>query len=107
MNSKELKALITDWRVAALLILIVLSLIAIYPHIDQQGNLATNLQYGLAVNKLLSRENPPVPKSAAKQPRQRIIRPRKDTVEPLNHPTRQAILCSFVSITHVLAPLRR
>ena len=47
MNSKELKALITDWRVATLLILIVLSLIAIYPHIDQKGNLATNLQYGL------------------------------------------------------------
>ncbi|TFG89597.1 MAG: preprotein translocase subunit SecD, partial [Candidatus Atribacteria bacterium] len=47
MNSKELKGLISDWRVATLLILIVLSLIAIYPHIDQKGNLATNLQYGL------------------------------------------------------------
>jgi preprotein translocase subunit SecD len=47
MNSKELKALVTDWRVATLLILIVLSVIAIYPHIDDQGHLATNLQYGL------------------------------------------------------------
>ena len=47
MNSKELKALVTDWRVATLLILIVLSVIAIYPHIDNQGHLASNLQYGL------------------------------------------------------------
>jgi preprotein translocase subunit SecD len=47
MNSKELKALISDWRIATLLILIVLSVIAIYPHFDQQGHLATNLQYGL------------------------------------------------------------
>jgi preprotein translocase subunit SecD len=47
MNTKELKALISDWRVATLLILIVLSVIAIYPHIDEQGNLASNLQYGL------------------------------------------------------------
>jgi len=47
MNSKELKVLFTDWRVATLLILIVISVIAIFPHIDQQGHLATNLQYGL------------------------------------------------------------
>ena len=47
MNSKEMKALVTDWRVAALIILIVLSVVAIYPHIDKDGNLATNLQYGL------------------------------------------------------------
>jgi preprotein translocase subunit SecD len=47
MNSKELKALMSDWRVATLLILIVFSVIAIYPHFDQQGHLATNLQYGL------------------------------------------------------------
>ncbi|MGA2912030.1 MAG: preprotein translocase subunit SecD [Methanoregula sp.] len=47
MNSKELKALVTDWRVATLLILLVLSVIAIYPHIDQDGHLASNLQYGL------------------------------------------------------------
>jgi len=47
MNSKELKTLITDWRVATLLILIILSVIAISPHFDQQGHLASNLQYGL------------------------------------------------------------
>jgi preprotein translocase subunit SecD len=47
MNSKELKALVTDWRVATLLILVVLSVIAIYPHVDDQGHLASNLQYGL------------------------------------------------------------
>jgi len=47
MNSKELKALVTDWRVAALVILVILSVIAIYPHVDEKGNLATNLQYGL------------------------------------------------------------
>ncbi len=47
MNAKELKSLITDWRVAVLIILLVLSIIAIYPHIDEKGNLATNLQYGL------------------------------------------------------------
>jgi preprotein translocase subunit SecD len=47
MNAKEIKALVTDWRVATLLILIVISLVAIYPHIDENGNVATNLQYGL------------------------------------------------------------
>ena len=47
MNSKELRALVTDWRVATLLILIVLAIIAISPHIDDQGRLGTNLQYGL------------------------------------------------------------
>jgi preprotein translocase subunit SecD len=47
MNQKELKALVTDWRVAALIILVVLSVIAIYPHVDEKGNIATNLQYGL------------------------------------------------------------
>jgi len=47
MNSAELKKLVTDWRVAALIILIVISIVAIYPHFDSQGNLATNLQYGL------------------------------------------------------------
>ena len=47
MNTKELKELITDWRVATLLILVVLSVIAIYPHINEEGNLETNLQYGL------------------------------------------------------------
>jgi preprotein translocase subunit SecD len=47
MNTKQLKAMVADWRVAILLILIVLSVIAIYPHIDQEGRLASNLQYGL------------------------------------------------------------
>lgn len=47
MNSKELKALATDWRVAILILLVVLSVIAIFPHFDEQGHLATNLQYGL------------------------------------------------------------
>lgn len=47
MNQKELKALVTDWRVALLLILVVLSVIAIFPHIDEKGTMATNLQYGL------------------------------------------------------------
>ena len=47
MNTKELKALLTDWRVATLIILVILSVVAIYPHFDQNGNLASNLQYGL------------------------------------------------------------
>jgi preprotein translocase subunit SecD len=47
MNTKEIKALITDWRVATLIILVVLSVIAINPHFDDQGNFTTNLQYGL------------------------------------------------------------
>lgn len=47
MNAKEIKAIISDWRVAVLIVLIILSLVAIYPHFDEKGNLATNLQYGL------------------------------------------------------------
>jgi preprotein translocase subunit SecD len=47
MNGADIKALVSDWRVATLIILILLSLVAIFPHIDQQGNIATNLQYGL------------------------------------------------------------
>jgi len=47
MNKKELMALLTDWRVATLIILVVLSVIAIYPHFDDEGNLTSNLQYGL------------------------------------------------------------
>ncbi len=47
MNAKEVKAILTDWRVATLIILIIFSLVAIYPHFDEKGNLATNLQYGL------------------------------------------------------------
>jgi preprotein translocase subunit SecD len=47
MKQKELKALVTDWRVATLIILILLSVIAIFPHFDEQGHMASNLQYGL------------------------------------------------------------
>jgi len=47
MNALELKKLVKDWRVATLLILIVLSVVAIYPHFDEKGDLTTNLQYGL------------------------------------------------------------
>jgi preprotein translocase subunit SecD len=47
MNQKELKALVSDWRVATLIILVVLSVIAIFPHFDQNGHIASNLQYGL------------------------------------------------------------
>ena len=52
MNGAELKALVSDWRVATLIILILLSVVAIFPHIDQQGNIATNLQYGLDLQQL-------------------------------------------------------
>jgi preprotein translocase subunit SecD len=47
MNQNELKALVSDWRVATLIILILLSVVAIYPHFDENGNVTTNLQYGL------------------------------------------------------------
>jgi preprotein translocase subunit SecD len=47
MNQKELKALVTDWRVATLIILVLLSVVAIFPHFDEQGHMASNLQYGL------------------------------------------------------------
>jgi len=47
MNAAAAKKLLMDWRVALLIILIVLSAIAIFPHFDRNGKLATNLQYGL------------------------------------------------------------
>ncbi|MGP8255788.1 MAG: preprotein translocase subunit SecD [Methanoregula sp.] len=47
MKKERMKDLFRDWRVLALLILLVLSVIAIYPHFDNNGNLTTNLQYGL------------------------------------------------------------
>ena len=47
MNGTELKALVSDWRVATLIILILLSVVAIFPHFDQQGHMVSNLQYGL------------------------------------------------------------
>jgi len=50
MNSKEIIELVKDWRVALLIILVVASLIAIYPHFEN-GQLTTNLQYGLDLQK--------------------------------------------------------
>ncbi|PKL70377.1 MAG: preprotein translocase subunit SecD [Methanomicrobiales archaeon HGW-Methanomicrobiales-1] len=47
MNTSALKALVSDWRVAMLIILVVLSVVAIYPHYDQDGKMVSNLQYGL------------------------------------------------------------
>lgn len=47
MNAKEMKAIFTDWRVAILIILVVISIVAIWPHFDSNGDLQTNLQYGL------------------------------------------------------------
>ncbi|MEI8332214.1 MAG: preprotein translocase subunit SecD, partial [Methanomicrobiales archaeon] len=47
MNGLELKALVSDWRVATLIILILLSVVAIFPHFDSQRNMVSNLQYGL------------------------------------------------------------
>jgi preprotein translocase subunit SecD len=47
MKQKEFKALVTDWRVATLIVLIILSVIAIYPHVDEKGQITTNIQYGL------------------------------------------------------------
>jgi preprotein translocase subunit SecD len=46
MNSKEIRGILTDWRVAILIALVVLSVIAIYPHFED-GHLVSNLQYGL------------------------------------------------------------
>ena len=49
MNSKELKTLLTDWRVAMLIILVVGSLVAIYffPTFNPQKGVEGNLQFGL------------------------------------------------------------
>ena len=47
MKVQDLKKLLLDWRVALLVVLIVLSVVAIFPHYDKNGNFATNLQYGL------------------------------------------------------------
>jgi len=47
MKQEKIKTLLTDWRVLVLIALIILSVIAIYPHFDSNGNLTTNLQYGL------------------------------------------------------------
>ncbi len=50
MNKEEILALLKDWRVALLIILVAASLIAIYPHYEN-GQLTTNLQYGLDLQK--------------------------------------------------------
>ena len=50
MNKDEIVTLLKDWRVALLIILVVGSLIAIGPHY-QNGELTTNLQYGLDLQK--------------------------------------------------------
>ncbi|MFZ0005801.1 preprotein translocase subunit SecD [Methanoregula sp.] len=47
MKPERIKEMFSDWRVLVLIILLVLSVIAIYPHFDSNGNLTTNLQYGL------------------------------------------------------------
>ena len=47
MKEARIKDLVKDWRVITLIILVVLSVVIIYPHFDEKGNLATNLQYGL------------------------------------------------------------
>ena len=43
----EWKKILLDWRVATLIILVILSIIAISPLFDNKGNLTTKLQYGL------------------------------------------------------------
>lgn len=47
MKQDKVKTLLTDWRVLTLIVLLVLSVVAIYPHFDKNGDLTTNLQYGL------------------------------------------------------------
>lgn len=47
MKQERVKDLFKDWRVLTLIILLALSIVAIYPHFDDNGNLTTNLQYGL------------------------------------------------------------
>lgn len=44
------KALLTDWRVALVIVLVLFSTIAIYPHFED-GKLETNLQFGLDLNE--------------------------------------------------------
>ncbi len=44
------RALLTDWRVALVLVLVLVSAIVIYPHFED-GKLETNLQFGLDLNE--------------------------------------------------------
>lgn len=46
MDRETFIGLLKDWRVALLIILVVLSLVAIYPHFED-GHLVTRIQYGL------------------------------------------------------------
>ncbi len=46
MEKNDIIELVKDWRVAALIILVVLAVVAIYPHFED-GHLTTNIQYGL------------------------------------------------------------
>ena len=46
MNSKELIALLKNWQVALLIILLIASAFLIYPHLDD-GKPTTNIKYGL------------------------------------------------------------
>ncbi|MDD1708616.1 MAG: preprotein translocase subunit SecD, partial [Methanoregulaceae archaeon] len=46
MNSKELIALLKNWQVALLVILLIASVFLIFPHIEEE-EVTTNLQYGL------------------------------------------------------------
>ncbi len=47
MNTKKLLNVLKDWHVALLIILVIFGLVAIGPHIDENGQFATNLQFGL------------------------------------------------------------
>jgi preprotein translocase subunit SecD len=44
------KALLTDWRVALVIVLCIASVIAIFPHVED-GKIKTNIQYGLEMNE--------------------------------------------------------
>jgi preprotein translocase subunit SecD len=46
MNSKELIALLKNWQVALLVILVIASLFLIFPHVEDE-KVTTNIQYGL------------------------------------------------------------
>ncbi|MDD1707855.1 MAG: preprotein translocase subunit SecD [Methanoregulaceae archaeon] len=50
MNRKELIALLKNWQVALLIILVIASAFLIFPHVEDE-NLTTNLQYGLDLSE--------------------------------------------------------
>lgn len=49
-GSIDWKALLTDWRVALMIVLVAASVIAIWPHVEN-GEVETNLQFGLDLNE--------------------------------------------------------